>query len=88
MSLDSVGFFPEINVPSTSSISALTFFDDKSFIEIFEILSFTFQFGISNSLMFILIIPFPQVQLQFLIVSCQTLHLQQALLLHLLAFRL
>ena len=88
MSLESTGFLPEINVPSTSSISALTFFDDKSFIEIFEILSFTFQFGISNSLMFILIILFPQVQLQFLIVSCQTLHLQQALLLHLLAFRL
>ncbi len=88
MSLESTGFFPEINVPSTSSISALTFFDDKSFIEIFEILSFTFQFGISNSLMFILIIPFPQAQLQFLIVSCQTPHLQQALLLHLLAFRL
>ncbi len=88
MSHESTGFFPEINVPSTSSISALTFFDDKSFIEIFEILSFTFQFGISNFLMFILIIPFPQVQLQFLIVSCQTLHLQQALLLHFLAFRL
>ena len=37
MSLESTGFFPEISVPSTSSISALMFFDDKSFIEIFEI---------------------------------------------------
>ena len=83
-----IGFFPEINVPSTSSINALTFFDIKSSIEIFEILSFTFQCGLSNSFMFILIIPSPQVQLQFQIVSCQAVRLQQALLHHLLAFQL
>ena len=79
MSFEITGFFPEVNVPSTSSINAFTFFDNNSFIEIFEILSFTFQLGLSNFFMFILIIPSPQVQLQFQIVSCQTLRLQQAL---------
>ena len=88
MSLDNTGLFPEINVPSTSSINALISFDIKALSDIFEILSFTFQRGISNSFVFILIIPSPQVQLQFLIVFCQTLHLQQALLHHLLSFQL
>ena len=74
---DITGLFPEINVPSTSSINALIFFDIKWFIEIFEIVSFTFQWGLSKSLLFILISPSPLVQLQFLIVSCQTLHLPQ-----------
>ena len=88
MSYDITGFFPEINVPSTSSINAFIFFDNKSFTDIFEILSFTFQLGVSKSLISILIIPSPQVQLQYLIVSCQTLYLQQALPHHPPAFRL
>ena len=88
MSFDKIGLFPEINVPSTSIINAFMFFDNKSFTEISEILSFTFQCGLSNSFMFILIIPSPQVQLQFQIVSCQAVRLQQALLHHPLAFQL
>ena len=43
MSFDKIGLFPEINVPSTSIINAFIFFDNKSFTEISEILSFTFQ---------------------------------------------
>ena len=88
MSFDSTGLFPEINVPSTSSIRAFISLINKSFIEILEILSFTFQFGVSKFFIFIRIIPSPQVQIQFLIVSCQILHLQQAVLHHSLAFLL
>ena len=88
MSFDKIGLFPEINVPSTSIINAFIFLDNKSFTEISEILSFTFQCGLSNSFMFILIILSPQVQLQFQIVSCQAVRLQQALLHHPLAFQL
>ena len=82
------GWFPETKVPSTSSINAFRSFDNKSFIEIFEILSFTFHCGLSNSCIFILIIPSPQVQIQFQIVSFQTLRLQQALLHHALVSQL
>jgi len=43
MLLDSTGLLPAISVPSTSSISAFISFDNKSFIDIFDIALFTFQ---------------------------------------------